>query len=138
MFQERKDLILCPCRCLKNYLERTKSFRGNIEALFITYKEGQIKPASKDTIARWIVSTIKRAYETKDLPFPEDSRAHDTRKLSVSWALFNGATLEEILKAAHWTSENTFTSFYLKDVSSNEGNFARASISGPIKNRTEA
>ena len=132
-----KDLILCPCRCLKNYLERTKSLRGDIEALFITYKKGQIKPASKDTIARWILCTIKRAYETKDLPFPKDSRAHDTRKLSVSWALFNGATLEEILKAAHWTSESTFTSFYLKDVSSNEGNFARTSILGPIKDRTE-
>ena len=111
--------------------------RENIEALFITYKEGHIKPASKDTIARWIVSTIKPAYETNGLPFPKDSRAHDTRKLSVSWALFNGATLKEILKAAHWTSENTFTSFYLKDVSSNEGNFARASILGPIKDRTE-
>ena len=109
-----KDIILCPCRCLKNYLERTSCLRGDIEALFITYKEGQSKPASKDTIARWIVSTIKQTYESKGLPFPKDSRAHDTRKLSVSWALFNGATLEEILKAAHWTSENTWLRFTWK------------------------
>ena len=109
-----------------------------MEALFITYKEGQIKPASKNTIARWIVSTIRLAYEAKGLPVPRNARAHDTRKISVSWALFNGASLKEILKAAHWASENTFTSFYLKDVYSEEGNFARSSILGSISCRPES
>ena len=99
--------------------KKTNSLRGDIEALFITYKDGHIKPASKVSIARWIISTIKQAYETKELACLRDPKAHDTRKLSVSWALFNGATLKEILKAAHWTSEGTFASFYLKDISNN-------------------
>ena len=132
-----RDLILCPCRCIRTYLERTTYLRGGIEALFITYKVGDIKPASKDSIARWLVSTIKQAYESKGVPFPRDSKAHDTRKLAVSWALMNGASPKEILEAAHWTAESTFTAFYLKDVSSNEGNFARASILGPIKDRKD-
>jgi hypothetical protein len=38
-------------------------------------------------------------------------RAHDTRKLATSWALFNGASITEIIRAAHWASESTFTSF---------------------------
>ena len=54
-------------------------------------------------------------------------RAHDTRRLSSSWALFNGVAVTDIMEAAHWSSENTFTSFYLKDVC-HEGNFARASV----------
>ena len=130
-----KDLVLCPCRCLKVYLERTRDIRVNEEALFITYQEGKNNPASKCTIARWIVSTIKQAYESCGTPYPENFRAHDTRKLAVSWALFNGASLKEILQAAHWSQENSFTSFYLKDVSKEEGNFARASIMGTIDDR---
>ena len=55
-------------------------------------------------------------------------RAHDTRRLSTSWALFNGASVNDIIKAAHWSSENTFTSFYMKDVPTDEIRFARSAI----------
>ena len=128
-----KDLVLCPCRCLKAYVNRTRDLRSNKEELFITYQKGNSKPASKDTIARWIVATIKFAYESCEDSFPEVARAHDTRKLSVSWALFNGASLKEIMRAAHWNTESAFTTFYLKDVSQGEGKFARASILGTIE-----
>ena len=127
-----KDLVLCPCRCLKAYLEKTKSLRGDKEELFITYQEGKNNPASKSTIARWIVSTIKQAYESCGETYPGNPSAHDTRRLAVSWALFNGASIKEILKAAHWSQEDSFTKFYLKDVSK-ESNFARASILGTMK-----
>ena len=36
------------------------------------------------------------------------------RCLSPSWALFHGASVKESLQAAHWASENIFTSFYYK------------------------
>ena len=55
-------------------------------------------------------------------------RAHDTRKLSTSWALFNGLSAQEILKAAHWSAETTFTSLYLKDGPDSGSQFARAAI----------
>ena len=35
-------------------------------------------------------------------------RAHDTRSVSSSWALFNGASLKDIQQAAYWSSPNTF------------------------------
>ena len=123
-----RDLILCPCRCLKAYIERTESLRGEKKELFITYQEGRNRPASKNTISRWIVSTIKEAYSSCGKSYSDRPRAHDTRKMAVSWALFNGATTKEIMKAAHWSQENSFTEFYLKDVAKEEGNFARASI----------
>ena len=112
--------------CLGCLPRKTRELRVNNEALFITYQEGKNKPAVKDTVARWIVSTIRQAYESSGVSYPKESRAHDTRRLAVSWALFNGASVKEVLQAAHWSSENTFTSFYLKDVAQEEGNFARA------------
>ena len=132
-----KDLVLCPCRCLRVYIERTQERRDDSETLILTCQEGNIKPASRNTVARWIVSTIKQVYETCRMAVPEGPRAHDTRKLATSWALFNGASLKEVLQAANWSSESTFTSFYLKDVGREEGNFARASILGSMGDRSE-
>ena len=53
-------------------------------------------------------------------------RAHDTRSVSSSWALFNGASLKDIQQAAYWSSPNTFISCYFKDVLAAEASFASA------------
>ena len=53
-------------------------------------------------------------------------RAHDTRSVSSSWALFNGASLKDIQKAAYWSSPNMFISCYRKDVLAAEASFASA------------
>ena len=124
---DSSDLTLCPCRALNNYIQRTKTIRKS-NRLFITFQKNNHKEASKDSIARWIVSTVRFAYENADKETLKMVRAHDTRKLSTSWALFNGASSSEILKAAHWATESTFTSFYLKDVPDHDSVFARAAI----------
>ena len=122
-----RDLLLCPCRALKIYLERLASHRSNSESVFMTYQKGLCKPASKNTISRWIVSLIRYAYNLMDNSI-QTVRAHDTRRLSTSWALYNGASVSEIMKAAHWASENTFTSFYMKDVPTDDARFAKKAI----------
>ena len=53
-------------------------------------------------------------------------RAHDTRSVSSSWALFNGASLKDIQQAAYWSSPNTLILCYLKDVLAAEASFASA------------
>ena len=123
-----EDILLCPCRALRIYLDRTRSLGGNVDNLFLTYQKGLCKAAAKSSLSRWIVSLIRYVYE--DLPHGPlfNVRAHDTRRLSASWALFNGASIQDILQAAHWAAETTFTSFYLKDVVWNEDRFARASV----------
>lgn len=128
------DLKLCPCRALIAYIEKTKQIRKS-NRLFVTYQENNHKEASKDSIARWIVSTVQYAYENADKDTLQTVRAHDTRRLSTSWALFNGASASEILKAAHWASETTFTSFYLRDVPDHQAIFARSAILGSVKRR---
>jgi hypothetical protein len=55
-------------------------------------------------------------------------RAHDKRKLATSWALFNGASITEIIRVAHWASGSTFTLFYMKDVLTKDTRFARSAI----------
>ena len=68
-------------------------------------------------------------------------RAHDTRAVSSSWALLNGASLKEIQWAVFWSNPNSFIS-YLKDFLVGEASFASAVLrssgmgshgSGPAK-----
>ena len=50
---------------------------------------------------------------------------HEVQKFSASWAVFNSAPFDEIMQAAYWKSQTTFTSFYLKAmVTQAEGLFA--------------
>ena len=55
---EERDIKLCPYRALKIFIQRNESRRTSDckEALFITYQKGVCKAASKNTVARWIVS----------------------------------------------------------------------------------
>lgn len=127
---EGEDIKQCPVRALDIYVRTTKSLRGKEKQLFISYQNH--KPISKERLSNWITDTIKFAYENAK---EADLRlhAHSTRSLSSSWALFQGASIESIVQAAFWVRETTFTSFYLRDVLSKEGEFARAVLSAGKK-----
>ena len=43
-------------------------------------------------------------------------KAHSTRAMGPSWALYNGASMKSILEAADWSTESTFVKFYLRNV----------------------
>ena len=113
------DANNCVVRALKIYLARSRDFRKGQKRLFISYKPGhseEIKPA---TISSWIVKTIRYVYDH----CPEDSarlfkaKAHDLRAFATSWNALQKVSLPDILRAAQWRSHNTFTSFYLTDLS---------------------
>ena len=57
--------------------------RRDTDALFITYQEGNNKPATKDTIARWLVSVIKHAYEAQSFPYPLKTTNDETGQPTV-------------------------------------------------------
>ena len=122
-----EDKVWCPNRSLKWYLSRTKSLRSSSD-LFVTTTAPH-RAASKDTVSRWLVECIKLAGD--DVLQVGPIRAHDTRALSTSWALFNGASIEQIQKAAFWSNPNSFISCYLKDVVAHEASFALASLGNP-------
>ena len=53
------------------------------------------------------------SYKSLSLDPPEKLHAHS---VSSSWALLKGVSVEEICKAASWSSRHTFIKFYMLDV----------------------
>ena len=122
----REDRVWCPVRALKWYLGKTKQIRTS-DQLFVSFIPPH-RAVSADTISRWIVEAVKSAGDPVILH--QTVRAHDTRGLAASWALFRGVPMEDIMKAAYWSNPNTFISCYLSDVLGDESSFARATLSG--------
>jgi hypothetical protein len=71
--------------------------------LFIPIKKG-VSDLSVKTISTWICKTISLAYESSGQVILDkfQVKAHDVRALASSWALFNNASLNEVLSAGFW------------------------------------
>ena len=119
-----QDKLWCPVRALKWYLGRTNSLRHGPDGLFITTTPPH-RPASRDTIARWLVMAIKTAGALPSSEPANPVHAHEVRAASSSWAFFKGASIHDITQAACWKNPNTFTQCYLKDVLQAEGRAGR-------------
>ncbi|CAG2248579.1 unnamed protein product [Mytilus edulis] len=110
--------VLCPIRVLLLYLQRTQSLRTSSNSrLFIPINKGK-QDLSVKTISSWICKTIQLAYSfsNEELLNSMHVKAHDVRAISTSWALFNNASLEEVLSAGFWRTENSFISHYLQSL----------------------
>ena len=116
--EERK---LDPVRAIKMYLKRVQERRGDLKSLFITYGQGQRKSPTARTIANWIVEVIRMGMESGD-----NIKAHSTRSTSTSVALWKGVGINNILRAADWSSSSTFAKHYLKKFRNEDAEFARA------------
>lgn len=116
------SLSLCPVRILSIYLARTASLRSGNQRLFIPIKKG-VSDLSVKTISSWICRTISLAYESSNQVSLDKFavKAHEVRALSNSWALFNSASLNEVLSAGFWRNENSFISHYLRSMSVHAG-----------------
>ncbi|XP_047205458.1 uncharacterized protein LOC124857918 [Girardinichthys multiradiatus] len=115
--QEHERLhTLCPVRALRLYVEKTADFRKS-KQLFVSWASSHKgKPLTKQRLSHWVVGAIIMAYESRGLAPPAGLRAHSTRGVASSWALFQGIPVEEICEAANWATPHTFTSFYKLDV----------------------
>ncbi|CAC5399818.1 unnamed protein product [Mytilus coruscus] len=106
------EKLLDPKRALTYYLKSTDNFRGENRQdskLFLAISNPH-NPISSQTISSWIVSTIQMAYNDKK----KSVKAHSTRAIGPSWALYKGASMKNIMEAADWSRESTFTKFYLR------------------------
>ena len=43
-------------------------------------------------------------------------KAHDIRAFAASKAFYSGVSVDQIMQACHWKAHNTYTIFYLKDL----------------------
>ena len=107
---------LDPKRALYFYLKKTEFLRvkadGTREKKIFLELNKPHQPVPSQTISNWIVQTIKMAYEGKKV----NIKAHSTRAMGPSWALYNGTSMKSILEAADWSTESTFVKFYLRNV----------------------
>lgn len=111
------DNRLCVVTYMFEYLKRTSGLRqSNKDQLLITYQKPH-KPASADTISRWIKHVLDKAGVNTSV-----FSAHSTRAAATSRAKTGNVPLETIMKSAGWSSENTFQKFYNMPIV-NSGNF---------------
>ncbi len=108
--------MLCPAWALKLYVDRSNIWRKSPQ-LLVCFGAGRRGLAtSKQRISHWVRDAISLAYEVRGLPSPLSVRAHSTRSVASSQALFRGVPLEEICVAAGWSSPHTFVRFYNLDL----------------------
>ena len=119
------DVTLCPVRAFKYYWARSQPIRRGRKRLFISLQENSSKEISRETISRWLVTLIKEAHSRaivdQDLRKISGVKGHQVRAMATSWSAFSGASIDSIKKAAFWKGQSTFSSFYLRDLSSQVG-----------------
>jgi len=113
------DTRLCIFHTLTAYLDRTKDLRKSSKLFISTVKPYQ--GVSKDTISRWIHSTMRQAGIDVSV-----FRPHSTRAAAVSAARRKGVELQHILDKAGWSNEETFAMFYNKPLVQSDDEFAGA------------
>jgi hypothetical protein len=119
---DNDDKLNCPVRVLKHYLKRTARFRGKKRRLFISINEHYEKDITKNTIARWILWLVKEVYKMANKENHHHFGMHEIRKVAASLAFVKGVSLQELMSTAYWRSQNTFSSFYLRDITTKRVN----------------
>ena len=130
--QFKEDRTLCPVRALKYYLDRTKDLRGCRFLLFISFKKGHTSDIRPATLSSWLKQTILLCYKQAHQQALDlvQVKAHDIRAFVASKAFYGGVSVDQIMQACHWKAHNTFTNFYLKDLTWSDNRQRQQYVSG--------
>lgn len=74
------------------------------------------RPILRQRLSHWAVNAIVMCYKDKNVQSPPGLRAHSTRGMATSWALFKGVSIQDICAAESWASPHTFVRYYRLDV----------------------
>ena len=114
--QFKEDRTLCPVRALRYYLDRTqRPERVSFPPFHLLQERTYLRPA---TLSSWLKQTILLCYKQADQQALDlvQVKAHDIRAFAASKAFYGGVSVDQIMQACHWKAHNTFTNFYLKDL----------------------
>ena len=109
-----EELLLCPVRALKFYINLTKDLSPRPSNLFVSPRCRQ-RPLSKNALS-FLRETISGAGALGADEGPKP-RAHSIRGVSTSYEFHKNWSVRDVLRAATWKSNTVFASFYLKDIS---------------------
>jgi hypothetical protein len=104
---DKADKSCCPVRALFFYLEATKGHRRGRKRLFLPRVKGK-EDFRECTLTYWVHQLIIMANLYRPL--------HETRVVSISWALFKKVQMTSLLKAAEWKTHNVFINNYMRDM----------------------
>ena len=107
------DLLLCPVRALRLYLDRTASLAPLRHHLFVSPRCPS-RSLSKNAISFFLRDVISSAGASR--PEVGRLRAHDIRSVSTSAAFHRNWSVSAVLESATWSSSSVFSSFYLRDL----------------------
>ena len=95
-----------------------EDLRGSRSLLFFSFKKGHTSDIRPATLSSWLKQTILLRYKQADQQALDlvQVKAHDIRAFAASKAFYGGVSVDQIMQACHWKAHNTFTNFYLKDL----------------------
>ena len=108
-----EDLLLCPVRALRIYLERVRSLAPSRRRLFVAPRCPS-RALSKNAVSFFLRDVIRGAGAAR--PEVGPLRAHGVRGVSTSVAFACNWSVVAVLEAATWASSSVFSSFYLRDI----------------------
>ena len=107
------DLLLCPVRALRVYLDRTRPLAPVRHHLFVSPHRPS-RALSKNAVSFFLRDVITTAGAAR--PEVGSVRAHDIRGVSTSVAFHRNWSVSVVLESATWRSSSVFSSFYLRDI----------------------
>ena len=106
------DLLLCPVRALRIYLDRISSLSPLCHRLFVSPRR-PTRPLSKNSLSFFLRDVISSAGASR--AEVGRLRAHDIRCVSTSVAFHRNWSVSAVLESATWSPSSVFPSFYLRD-----------------------
>ena len=113
---DEEDLLLCPVRALRQYIDRTRPIRGSRKRLFIPFSRSVKGEVNRNTVALWLRQAILAAYSAANIPPPVANNPHEIRALASTMALHRNCSVPTIMEGCYWRSNTVFASHYLRDV----------------------
>ena len=108
------DLLLCPVRALRIYLDRLSSLSPLRHRLFVSPCRPTRPDLSKNAVSFFLRDMISSAGASR--PEVGRIRAHDIRGVSTSLAFHHNWSVSAVLESATWSSSSVFSSIYLCDL----------------------
>ena len=105
-----EELLLCPVRALRIYLDRTASFSPLPRRLFLSPRR-PTRVLSKNAVSFFLREVIHEAEAGR--PEVGPVRAHSNRGVSTSAAFHRNWSVASVLESTMWRSNSVFVSFYL-------------------------
>ena len=109
----QEELLLCPVRALRIYLDRSASFSPLPRHLFISPRRPS-RALSKNAISFFLCGVIHEAEAGR--PEVGPVHAHSIRGVSTSAAFHRNWSVASVLDSATWCSNSVFVSFSLRDI----------------------